>query len=115
RHKLQHARRFHLRRCGGGGGRRWKRRACWSLGRGGIRGGRGGGGEGGGGGEVGASGVLGFGAGRHPVVERRMEESGGGRFVPNSISLEAWLGGGGSAARQKTLSHQAGKDGAPSG
>jgi DNA mismatch repair protein MutS len=36
--------------------------------------------------------VLEFVAGRHPVVERRMEESGGGRFVPNSISLEAWFG-----------------------
>jgi DNA mismatch repair protein MutS len=36
------------------------------------------------------SGVLEFVAARHPVVERRMEESGGGRFVPNSISLEAW-------------------------
>jgi len=41
--------------------------------------------------EVEESGVLEFVAGRHPVVERRMEESGGGRFVPNSISLEAWL------------------------
>ena len=26
---------------------------------------------------------------RHPVVERRMEESGGGRFVPNSIWTRA--------------------------
>jgi len=43
--------------------------------------------------EVEESGVLEFVAGRHPVVERRMEESGGGRFVPNSISLEGWLGG----------------------
>ncbi len=43
--------------------------------------------------EVEESGVLEFVAGRHPVVERRMEESGGGRFVPNSISLEAWLDG----------------------
>ncbi len=41
------------------------------------------------------SGVLEFAAGRHPVVELRVEESGGGRFVPNSISLEAWLGGSG--------------------
>ena len=40
------------------------------------------------------SGVLEFAGGRHPVVELRMEESGGGRFVPNSISLEAWLGSG---------------------
>jgi len=39
------------------------------------------------------TGVLEFVAGRHPVVERRMEETGGGRFVPNSISLEGWLGG----------------------
>ena len=38
------------------------------------------------------SGVLEFAAARHPVVERRMEESGGGRFVPNSISLDAWFG-----------------------
>jgi DNA mismatch repair protein MutS len=38
------------------------------------------------------SGVLEFVGARHPVVERRMEESGGGRFVPNSISLEAWFG-----------------------
>jgi DNA mismatch repair protein MutS len=44
--------------------------------------------------EVEESGVLEFVGGRHPVVERRMEESGGGRFVPNSISLEAWLGDG---------------------
>jgi DNA mismatch repair protein MutS len=43
--------------------------------------------------QVEESGVLEFVAGRHPVVERRMEESGGGRFVPNSISLEGWLGG----------------------
>jgi DNA mismatch repair protein MutS len=42
--------------------------------------------------EVDESGVLEFVAGRHPVVERRMEESGGGRFVPNSISLEGWFG-----------------------
>ena len=38
--------------------------------------------------EVEESGVLEFVAGRHPVVERRMEEAGGGRFVPNSLSLE---------------------------
>jgi DNA mismatch repair protein MutS len=43
--------------------------------------------------QVEESGVLEFVAGRHPVVERRMEESGGGRFVPNSISLEGWFGG----------------------
>jgi DNA mismatch repair protein MutS len=32
-------------------------------------------------------------AGRHPVVERRMEDAGEGRFVPNSLSLDAWAGG----------------------
>jgi DNA mismatch repair protein MutS len=35
---------------------------------------------------------LEFAGGRHPVVERRLEESGGGRFVPNAISLEGWFG-----------------------
>ncbi len=35
------------------------------------------------------SGVLEFVQGRHPVVERRMEESGSGRFVPNSAHLDA--------------------------
>jgi DNA mismatch repair protein MutS len=35
------------------------------------------------------SGVLEFVQARHPVVERRMEESGGGRFVPNSVHLDA--------------------------
>ena len=39
-----------------------------------------------------ASGVLEFVQGRHPVVERRMEESGGGRFVPNSAHLDADAG-----------------------
>jgi DNA mismatch repair protein MutS len=38
------------------------------------------------------SGVLEFVAARHPVVEKRMEESGAGRFVPNSISLDGWIG-----------------------
>ncbi len=28
--------------------------------------------------------------GRHPVIERRLEEQGGGRFVPNSLFVEAW-------------------------
>ena len=37
--------------------------------------------------QVDASGVLEVIAGRHPVVERRLEESGGGRFVPNSVYL----------------------------
>ena len=41
--------------------------------------------------QVEESGALEFVAGRHPVVELRMEEAGGGRFVPNSISLEAHL------------------------
>ncbi len=31
--------------------------------------------------------ALEFVAGRHPVVERRLEETGAGRFVPNSLSL----------------------------
>jgi DNA mismatch repair protein MutS len=38
---------------------------------------------------VDASGVLEFVAARHPVVERRLEEQGAGRFVPNSLHLEA--------------------------
>ena len=35
------------------------------------------------------SGVLEFVQARHPVVERRMEEAGSGRFVPNSVHLDA--------------------------
>lgn len=35
------------------------------------------------------SGVLEFVQARHPVVERRLEESGSGRFVPNSLVLDA--------------------------
>ena len=35
------------------------------------------------------SGVLEFVQARHPVVERRMEEAGSGRFVPNSVHLNA--------------------------
>ncbi len=38
------------------------------------------------------SGVLEFVNARHPVVERRLEESGGGRFVPNSVYLDADAG-----------------------
>jgi DNA mismatch repair protein MutS len=38
------------------------------------------------------SGVLEFVQARHPVVERRMEESGAGRFVPNSVHLDAEAG-----------------------
>lgn len=37
--------------------------------------------------QVDSSGVLEFIAARHPVVERRLEESGAGRFVPNSLHL----------------------------
>ncbi|ADW69281.1 DNA mismatch repair protein MutS [Granulicella tundricola] len=36
--------------------------------------------------------ALEFVQGRHPVVERRMEESGAGRFVPNSLYLDADAG-----------------------
>ncbi|HTV08459.1 MAG TPA: DNA mismatch repair protein MutS [Candidatus Aquilonibacter sp.] len=39
--------------------------------------------------QVDASGVLEVIAGRHPVVERRLEESGAGRFVPNSLHIES--------------------------
>src|ERR1700729_952118 len=42
--------------------------------------------------QVEESGVLEFVQARHPVVERRMEESGGGRFMPNSIHLNADAG-----------------------
>ena len=37
--------------------------------------------------QVEASGVLQFVNARHPVVERRLEEAGAGRFVPNSLRL----------------------------
>jgi DNA mismatch repair protein MutS len=42
--------------------------------------------------QVEESGVLEFAQARHPVVERRMEESGSGRFVPNSVHLDADAG-----------------------
>ncbi len=42
--------------------------------------------------EVDDSGMLEFVAARHPVVERRMEESGGGRFIPNNLYLDAEAG-----------------------
>jgi DNA mismatch repair protein MutS len=42
--------------------------------------------------EIDASGVLEFHEARHPVVERRMEESGSGRFVPNSLYMDAEAG-----------------------
>jgi DNA mismatch repair protein MutS len=44
--------------------------------------------------QVDASGVLEFIGGRHPVVERRLEEQGAGRFVPNSLHLCASDGAG---------------------
>jgi DNA mismatch repair protein MutS len=37
--------------------------------------------------QIDSSGVLEFIAARHPVVERRLEEQGAGRFVPNSLHL----------------------------
>ena len=55
------------------------------------------------------SGVLEFVNARHPVVERRLEESGGGRFVPNSLYLDA----GWTDALDPTLSDETAKDGAP--
>ena len=39
--------------------------------------------------QVDAGAVLEFVAARHPVVERRLEEQGVGRFVPNSLHLES--------------------------
>jgi DNA mismatch repair protein MutS len=42
--------------------------------------------------QVEESGVLEFVQARHPVVERRLEESGGGRFVPNSVYMDADVG-----------------------
>jgi DNA mismatch repair protein MutS len=42
--------------------------------------------------KVEAGGVLEFVQARHPVVERRLEESGGGRFVPNSVYIDADAG-----------------------
>ena len=47
---------------------------------------------------VDASGVLEFVAARHPVVERRLEEQGAGRFVPNSLSLASGESEGASAS-----------------
>ena len=41
--------------------------------------------------QVEESGVLEFMQARHPVVERRLEDSGGGRFVPNSVYMDAGL------------------------
>ncbi len=39
--------------------------------------------------QIDESGDLEFAGARHPVIERRLEESGAGRFVPNSISVQA--------------------------
>jgi DNA mismatch repair protein MutS len=58
---------------------------------------------------VDASGVLEVVNGRHPVVERRLEEQGAGRFVPNSLSLC----GGGSGSSNPTHDDEAVIDGAP--
>ena len=60
--------------------------------------------------------TLEFIAGRHPVVERRLEEMGSGRFVPNSLSLCAGSGAEGSQERGKehpTLQDEAVKHGTP--
>ena len=37
--------------------------------------------------EIDASGILEFIGGRHPVIERRLEDQGAGRFIPNSLHL----------------------------
>jgi DNA mismatch repair protein MutS len=37
--------------------------------------------------QVDASGLLEFIGGRHPVIERRLEDQGAGRFIPNSLHL----------------------------
>jgi DNA mismatch repair protein MutS len=42
--------------------------------------------------EIDSSRVLEFVAARHPVVERRMEESGSGRFIPNNLYLDTEAG-----------------------
>jgi DNA mismatch repair protein MutS len=42
--------------------------------------------------QVNESGLLEFIGARHPVVERRLEEAGAGRFVPNSVHLDAVTG-----------------------
>jgi DNA mismatch repair protein MutS len=43
--------------------------------------------------QVDSSGILEVIAGRHPVVERRLEESGAGRFIPNSLHIESAASG----------------------
>jgi DNA mismatch repair protein MutS len=42
-------------------------------------------------------------AGRHPVVERRMEDAGEGRFVPNSLALTAYAEANQSSAATTTV------------
>jgi DNA mismatch repair protein MutS len=59
---------------------------------------------------VDASGVLEVVNGRHPVVERKLEEQGAGRFVPNSVSLC----GGGIGSVHSTRDDGAVMNGAPS-
>ena len=53
--------------------------------------------------QVDGSGVLEFVAARHPVVERRLEETGGGRFVPNAIHLCAHDGSSNADANNPSL------------
>jgi DNA mismatch repair protein MutS len=67
--------------------------------------------------QVEESGVLEFVQARHPVVERRLEESGGGRFVPNSVYMDAGWGlkDVNGRGEQPTLSDKTGKDGPPTG
>lgn len=54
--------------------------------------------------EVDEGGLLEIVAGRHPVVERRLEDSGAGRFVPNSLSLCAATGAATASATEKEAS-----------
>ena len=56
-----------------------------------------------------SSGVLEFMGARHPVVERRMEESGAGRFVPNALYLDAAEMGSGPAVLLITGPNMGGK------
>ena len=60
--------------------------------------------------------ALEFVAGRHPVVEQRLEATGSGRFVPNSLNLcgsGEWGGYTGAGQEHPTLSDKTGKDGVP--
>ncbi len=60
--------------------------------------------------------ALEFVAGRHPVVERRLEAMGSGRFVPNSLSLcgsGTLDGGAGAGQEHPILSQSTEKNGAP--